>query len=112
LGRGRVSDFGILSLAKENQVSDVVNDRNRFDFNTELHVASGHESTQNFHVKVCQSNFECWRKAEIGLNQLASWVVKDLWKGWGFKAAARTFHIARCGSDADIVGRYRGYAAD
>jgi len=55
-----------------------------------------------------QRNFECWRKAEIGLNQLASWVDKDLREGWGFKAAARTFHIARLGSDGEIFGQYKG----
>ena len=33
---------------------------------------------------------------------------KDLRKGWGFKAAARTFHIARFGSDAEVVSQYKG----
>jgi hypothetical protein len=35
-------------------------------------------------------------------------VDKDLRVGWGFKAAARTFHISRFGSDADVVGQYKG----
>jgi Domain of unknown function (DUF932) len=56
-----------------------------------------------------KKNFECWRKAGITLKQLAPWVDKDLRKGWGFKAAARTFHIASSGSDADVVGQYKGY---
>lgn len=54
-----------------------------------------------------QRNFERWRKAEITLNRLASWVDKDLREGLGFKAAARTFHIARFGSDAEVVGQYK-----
>jgi len=57
-----------------------------------------------------KKNFERWRKVEITLDRLAPWVNKDLWKGWGFKAAARTFHIARCGSDANIVEQYKGKA--
>lgn len=32
---------------------------------------------------------------------------KDLRAGWGFKAAARTFHIIRFGSDAEVVGQYK-----
>jgi hypothetical protein len=55
-----------------------------------------------------KKNFECWRKAGITLKQLAPWVDKDLRKGWGFKAAARTYHIARYGSDANIVEQYKG----
>jgi hypothetical protein len=54
-------------------------------------------------------NFECWRKAVITLKQLAPWVDTDLRKGWGFKAAARTFHIASSGSDTDVIGQYKGY---
>jgi hypothetical protein len=46
--------------------------------------------------------------SEIKVDRLAPWVNKDLWKGWGFKAAARTFHIARFSSDAEIVGHYKG----
>ena len=32
----------------------------------------------------------------------------DLRKAWGFKAAARAFHIVRFGSDGDIAGQYKG----
>ena len=35
------------------------------------------------------------------------WVEKDLKDQWGFKAATRTFHIARTGYDVDIVGQYK-----
>ena len=41
-----------------------------------------------------KKNFEQWRKREIKRDRLAAWIDKDLWKGWGFKAATRTFHIA------------------
>ncbi len=53
-------------------------------------------------------NFACWRKARITLNQLAPWVDKDLREGWGYKAAARTYHIAQSGYDAEIRGQYKG----
>jgi hypothetical protein len=55
-----------------------------------------------------RKNFERWRMTGITLNRLASWVDKDLREGWGFKAAARAFHIARFGFDGEIVGQYRG----
>lgn len=55
-----------------------------------------------------KKNFEHWRKAEITVNKLIPWVDKDLREGWGFKAAARTFYIARCGSDAEVKGQYKG----
>ena len=58
--------------------------------------------------KTEKKNFEGWRKAEITLNRIVPWVDKDLRKEWGFKAAARTFHIARFGYDADVVGQYKG----
>ncbi len=57
--------------------------------------------------KIEKKNFELWRKATITLSRLAPWVDKDLREGWGFKAAARTFHIARFGFDAEVVGQYK-----
>jgi hypothetical protein len=54
-----------------------------------------------------KKNFELWRKATITLSRLTPWVDKNLREGWGFKAAARTFHIARCGSDAEVLGPYK-----
>jgi hypothetical protein len=54
-----------------------------------------------------KKNFEGWRKKGVTLNQLAPWVEKEVRKAWGFKAAARTFHIASCGSDVEIVGQYK-----
>lgn len=54
-----------------------------------------------------KKNFERWRKTGVTLSQLAHWADKDLRKGWGFKAAARMYHIARCGFDADIDGQYK-----
>jgi hypothetical protein len=52
-------------------------------------------------------NFQRWRKIEINPNQLAPWIDKEVRDGWGFKAAARTFHIARYGTDAAILGQYK-----
>ena len=58
--------------------------------------------------KTEKKNFESWRRAEITLNRIVPWVDTDLRKEWGFKAAARTFHIARFGYDADVAGQYTG----
>lgn len=54
-----------------------------------------------------KNNFKKWRKIGISMGQIANFVDKDLKKEWGFKAAARTFHIARSGYDADVVGQYK-----
>ncbi len=59
-----------------------------------------------------KKNFARWRGTEITLDRIAPWVEKKLWKGWGFKAAARTFHIACYGADADVVGQFKGRHAD
>ncbi|MBP1715983.1 MAG: hypothetical protein H6Q42_4186 [Deltaproteobacteria bacterium] len=52
-------------------------------------------------------NFERWRKCKVEPDRLTRWVEKNLLKGWGFKAAARTYHIFRTGHDAEIVGPYK-----
>lgn len=52
-------------------------------------------------------NFEQWRKKEIRLNDIVPWLNTDLKKGWGFKAAARLYHISRTGHDAEILGPYK-----
>lgn len=54
-----------------------------------------------------QANFERWRRREITLNELAPMVGEDLREGWGFKAAARTSHIAKTGFDAQVVAQYK-----
>lgn len=54
-----------------------------------------------------RQNFEQWRKKEIRLNDIVPWLNTDLKKGWGFKAAARLYHISRTGHDAEIVGPYK-----
>jgi hypothetical protein len=53
-------------------------------------------------------NFAKWRKTPIQLDRLVPWVEKKVRKGWGFKAATRAFHIARTGSDVEILGQYEG----
>jgi uncharacterized protein DUF932 len=65
-------------------------------------VSSGLKETESE-----KRNFRCWRKAEVTLDRLTRWVNKELREGWGFKAAARTFHIACTGIDAEIVGQYK-----
>ena len=54
-----------------------------------------------------KQNFESWRKSSVTLKQVAPWAEKAVRKTWGFKAAARTFHIARTGVDVEIVGQYK-----
>ncbi|OQX20059.1 MAG: hypothetical protein BWK76_02565 [Desulfobulbaceae bacterium A2] len=53
-----------------------------------------------------KGNFERWRKKAISINALSPWINKELKAQWGFKAAARIFHICRTGHDAEITGPY------
>lgn len=54
-----------------------------------------------------KQNFERWRKQRISPEELKPWINGRLKKDWGFKAAARFFHIAHTGCDAKIVGPYK-----
>jgi hypothetical protein len=54
-----------------------------------------------------RKNFEQWRKKTITPEALVPWINKDMKNGWGFKAAARLYHISRTGHDAEIVGPYK-----
>jgi hypothetical protein len=55
-----------------------------------------------------KENFKKWRNIKIPPDRIAKWVDQDLRQSLGFKAAARTYHIARFGSDAEVVGPYKG----
>ena len=59
-------------------------------------------------AEIEKNNFERWRRAPIAFDKLAPWIDKDLKAGWGFKAAARAYHIACHGSDAEVAGPYKG----
>lgn len=50
-----------------------------------------------------------WRDVEVSAKKLQSWVDTHLKASWGFKAAARAFHIARSGFDVDVIGPYKGH---
>jgi hypothetical protein len=54
-----------------------------------------------------QGNFARWRQRTVSPDDLVSWINKELKNGWGFKAAARFYHIARTGHDAEIAGLYK-----
>lgn len=51
--------------------------------------------------------FEKWRGYSINFDNFIRWVNKDVRKEWGFKAATRTFHIAKIGHDVEIAGSYK-----
>jgi len=51
--------------------------------------------------------FENWRNYDITLDTLTPWIDRGIRKEWGFKAATRTFHIARTGHDVKIAGSYK-----
>lgn len=54
-------------------------------------------------------NLRKWFSRKVTLSVLSAWIDQDLRKLWGFKAAARAYHIARSGADADILGPYKDH---
>ncbi len=65
-------------------------------------LRSGIEESENE-----KETFAKWQKREVKSGRIAQWAEEDLRKGWGFKAAARVYHISRTGHDADIIGPYK-----
>jgi hypothetical protein len=57
-----------------------------------------------------KQNFLRWRRSPVSMDRIARWCDDPLRKRWGFKAAARAYHIARSGADVDIVGPYKDSA--
>ena len=51
-----------------------------------------------------------WRNVEVKAAALRDWVDHDLKDAWGFKAAARAFHIAASGCDVTVIGPYKGHS--
>lgn len=52
--------------------------------------------------------FARWRSTPVTPDAIAAWADADLREVWGFKAAARAFHIAHSGRDAEVLGPYKG----
>lgn len=53
-----------------------------------------------------KKNIQKWYRIKVNMAWLTMWVDKKLKKEWGFKAATRALHIAKCGHDVEIVGKY------
>lgn len=49
-----------------------------------------------------------WRSQAVSAEDLQPWIDGDLKKTWGFKAAARAYHIACTGRDCDVRGPFKG----
>jgi hypothetical protein len=58
-------------------------------------------------AEVEKKNLAKWRGTRMPSNRLEPWVDDVLRREWGFRAAARAYHIARTGQDAEVVGDYR-----
>lgn len=54
-----------------------------------------------------RENFRIWRQTPLTQEVFTPWVDEELRRAWGFKAAARAYHIALTGKDATIVGPYK-----
>jgi hypothetical protein len=53
-----------------------------------------------------RDNLERWMECELDLEEIGAWADGEVRRRWGFKAAARAFHIARSGRDVEIIGPY------
>ena len=60
-------------------------------------------------AEVEKTNFVNWQNSGVTSKQLIRWVNKNLKEKWGFKAAARAYHIACSGYDAEVKGSYKGH---
>lgn len=55
-----------------------------------------------------KKNISEWQKRPIEIDErFISWIEKDVSKFWGFKAATRTYHIAKTGTDVEVAGTYK-----
>lgn len=50
-----------------------------------------------------KKHYTKWNGIVINKDKLINWIEKPLQKAWGFKAAARTWHISQTGYDAEIL---------
>jgi hypothetical protein len=50
-----------------------------------------------------------WQGFRLFQSRIADWADSVLRNQWGFKAAARVYHIALTGHDAEIDGAYKGH---
>lgn len=55
-----------------------------------------------------KKTFLQWQRTPISPKDIAWWFDTTLKEAWGFKMAARAFHIASCGFDGEIKGQYKG----
>jgi hypothetical protein len=56
-----------------------------------------------------QKNLEQWQEWKIQEPKISRWVDKVIRKTWNFKAAARVYHIAHTGFDAEVEGAYKDF---
>lgn len=54
-----------------------------------------------------KDNFIKWRNQGITQESLKRWIIDTLWKKWGFKAAARAYHISQHGYDVYVSGGFK-----
>lgn len=66
-------------------------------------IAAGIQEARND-----RRNFEEWLRIPVSHRDIVGWIDKDVRKEWGYKAAARVYHICRTGYDAKVLGPYRG----
>jgi hypothetical protein len=53
-----------------------------------------------------KTDYENWLRAPVSSQKLERWIDGPLQKAWGVNAAARTFHIALTGHDAEIPASF------
>jgi hypothetical protein len=70
------------------------------DINAALAKGIGHQDAE-------KGVLEKWQACSMKPDDLAPWINESVMKTWGFKAAVRTYHIARTGHDVEMAGPYQ-----
>jgi hypothetical protein len=50
-----------------------------------------------------QKLFYKWSRVKVSNEKIVGWIEKSVQDTWGFKAAARAYHISQTGHDADLI---------
>jgi len=51
--------------------------------------------------------FQAWRRVRVPRETIAGWTNGPVKETWGFKAAARVWHITGTGTDAEVTGPFK-----
>jgi hypothetical protein len=80
--------------------------RRRHNVGLQLHEIRDVLSCGLQSIKIERDLYGRWQTSPVQVQRIRHWVDHDLKDTWGVKLAARTYHIARTGYDADFVNAF------